>query len=115
MLGKQMSETFLLDWFVASLVTATMTLTVSRARVFSFLRKFLNKYLPFLGELVSCPYCLAHWTALFVATAIHFRSHVFLSTGMFNLLLSALALVPPSCVMMVIMHKCMDIIGKNEE
>ena len=110
-----MNKFFIINWFVASLVTATITLTVSRARIFRFLRLFLKKYAPFLYELVSCPYCLAHWTSLFIVTLIHLRSEVFLSTGVFNLLLSALALVPPSCVIMAVMHKCIETIGTNEE
>lgn len=110
-----MKEMFIINWFVASLVTATISLTISRAKIFSFFRLLLKKYVPFLYELVSCPYCLAHWVALFIATIIHLRAQVFLSTGMFNILLSALALVPLSCVIMAVMHKCMEIIGTNEE
>ena len=109
-----MNESFLTNWFVASLVTATITLTVSRSRLFSFLRTTLNKYVPFIGELVSCPYCLAHWSALFVTVLIHYRSPVFLHFGSGNILLSAFALVPPSCVIMWVMHKCIEMIGPEK-
>ena len=108
-------NTFLINLLIAASVTATITLTISRAKIFSFLRLLFKKYAPFLYELVNCPYCLAHWVALFVATIIHFKSPAFLSMGNFNILLSALALVPPACVIMAIMHKCMEIIGSNEE
>lgn len=110
-----MTTAFWISWFIASLATATMTLTISRGKIFRFFRLLLKKYSPFISELVECPYCLAHWVALFIATAIHLRSPVFMSTGLFNILLSAFSLVPPACVIMAIMFKCIEVIGKNEE
>jgi hypothetical protein len=36
-----------------------------------------------------------------------------MSTGVFNILLSALALVPSACVIMVIMFKAIEVVGNN--
>lgn len=108
-----MTMTFWISYFIAAMATATMTLTISRGKVFRFFRLFLKKYIPFVFELVDCPYCLAHWVALFIATVIHLKSPVFMSTGLFNILLSAFALVPPACVIMAIVFKAIEVVGNN--
>lgn len=39
-------------------------MTLTRATMFRFLREFADKRLPFIGELLHCPYCTSHWLAL---------------------------------------------------
>lgn len=46
---------------------AIATLTLSRAKIFKPWRSWLSVRSPFMGSLVSCPYCLMHWTAMIVA------------------------------------------------
>lgn len=51
--------------FVLSLVVATVSMTLSKAKIFKSLREFLEKKSQWLGELIHCPYCTSHWVALF--------------------------------------------------
>jgi len=47
-----------------SLANASLAFTLSETKVFAPLRAWLKVRAPFLGELVSCGYCLGHWIAL---------------------------------------------------
>lgn len=42
-------------------LTAILTLTISKGKIFAPLRERLEGR--FLGNLLSCPYCLMHWVA----------------------------------------------------
>lgn len=44
------------------LASATISVTVGQSKVFKWLRAALSE-VPFLGELVACPYCLGHWVS----------------------------------------------------
>lgn len=52
---------------VALLGTATgiFSVTLTLARVFRPLRKAFRTIHPWLGKLISCPYCTSHWIAAF--------------------------------------------------
>ena len=58
----------LFEVFVLSLATTAISVTISKSEVFSSTREFIAGISHWLGELVSCSYCLSHWVAIvFVA------------------------------------------------
>lgn len=54
---------------ILSFITAAISFTVSETKIFKPLRE-LTKSVPFLGELLSCGYCIGHWIA-FGLTAMY--------------------------------------------
>lgn len=46
-----------------ALVSATMTVTLTRASIFERPRRWLSEKSVFLGKLLACPYCSSHWVA----------------------------------------------------
>jgi hypothetical protein len=46
-----------------SLVTASVSFTVAEAKLFLLFREWCTRKLIFVGELMSCGYCLGHWVA----------------------------------------------------
>jgi hypothetical protein len=38
-------------------------MTLTKAKVFSWLREAVSSRSQFFGELFSCPYCMSHWLA----------------------------------------------------
>jgi hypothetical protein len=109
-----LSTDLIFDWVVAACVTATITLTISRALIFSPLRKFLSSRVPFLGDLVNCPYCLSHWVAFLIATIFYEHVRLYSSNYVVNLLIGAFTIIPLSAVFMAIIFKCIDTIGTND-
>ena len=53
-----------------SFVTASVSFTVAETKLFKPLREWLLSKNSFLGELLSCGYCLGYWVA-FGITAIY--------------------------------------------
>lgn len=56
------------------LATSTVSVTVAQSRLFQPLRAWVSGVWPWMGELLSCPYCLGHWVAailLLLTTAGH--------------------------------------------
>lgn len=49
---------------VLALATAAISVTVSKARIFAFVRGWIASRSRRLGELVSCSYCTSHWVAI---------------------------------------------------
>jgi hypothetical protein len=51
---------------ILAIATATVSMTVTMASIFRFLREWFEDeegFRGWLGELLTCPYCLSHWTA----------------------------------------------------
>lgn len=46
------------------LVVGVIVVTITRGSLFTWLREWMWKRGEFVGNLFSCPYCLAHWVAL---------------------------------------------------
>lgn len=55
---------------VLALATAAISVTISRAWIFASFRMWVSYHSAWLGELVSCSYCLSHWVAI-VLVAIY--------------------------------------------
>ena len=49
---------------VMALAIGTVSMTITKANVFEWLRDWLDKKNDFLADLFSCPYCMSHWVAL---------------------------------------------------
>jgi hypothetical protein len=71
-----------------SLVTASISFTVSETKIFKPLREWLKTKVAFLGELLSCGYCLGTWIALILV--VLFRARLFESWWPLDYLLTAL-------------------------
>ncbi|NUM78064.1 DUF1360 domain-containing protein [candidate division KSB1 bacterium] len=73
-----------------SFATASIAFTVTETKAFLLLREWLKKKSPFLGELVSCGYCFAHWVA-FVLVAVY-RPRLFAAWWLLDYFLTALVI-----------------------
>ena len=52
--------------FILALATSSISLTLSKAKIFKGLREFVAQRSAFLGKLISCPYCTSHWIAIWL-------------------------------------------------
>lgn len=77
-----------MNFIYYSLAIASITLTISQTAVFKPLRD--NVPTKWLKKLIHCPYCLAHYFALFAA--------LYLFPWDFNLLIKIMALVALSSI-----------------
>lgn len=50
--------------FVLALAVGAISLTLTKAQIFEWLRNLVGRISTWLGELFDCPYCMAHWVAL---------------------------------------------------
>lgn len=73
-----------------SFVTAAISFTVTETKIFKPLREWIKKKSTFLGDLLSCGYCLGHWVA-FVLVAIY-RPKLFESWWLLDYFLTALVI-----------------------
>jgi Protein of unknown function (DUF1360) len=59
----------LLETLEIGITTGVISLTLTKSKLFSPMRKWIRYRSDWLGELVSCPYCTSHWVGgLLVAT-----------------------------------------------
>jgi hypothetical protein len=42
---------------------AALSITIARSSFTNWLRDILDKRIPIIGKLLSCPYCVSHWVA----------------------------------------------------
>jgi hypothetical protein len=93
-----------------SLVTASISFTVSQAKLFLPLREWAKRKIPRLGELLSCGYCLGHWVC-FGLVAVY-RPRLFESWWLFDYFLTALVIAWLSAFQWVILCWLMEKVGK---
>lgn len=68
----QLAEDTMIQLFIIiSLAVASASLTLSRAAVFSPLRRAIVRRSHWWGELATCPYCTSHYVALVAALVWH--------------------------------------------
>src|SRR5580658_4696274 len=53
------------------IATGAISLVLTKSTVFNFLHDWLEAKLPFLGEMLNCPWCTSHWVALFFTLIYH--------------------------------------------
>ncbi len=56
----------LTEWLVLSVVVWAVSTTIARARVLRPLRLWVKRRSDYLGEGLSCQYCVSHWVAFLV-------------------------------------------------
>ena len=49
---------------ILSFAVSAISLTLARSKVFESLRRFTLAQNRWMGELISCPYCLSHWISI---------------------------------------------------
>ena len=96
------------------LAVATGTLTLTKSTVFDDFRKFCEKYIPFVGRMLKCPYCTAHWvSALYTSFSWDVIPKVS-NYPVVNVFLVALAVVPLTVPLMVMMYEKIPILTKED-
>ena len=64
----------ILDEFIIMLIwsiaVSTFAVTVTLSKIFAPFRQTIKTKSPFLGDLVSCPYCFSHWCSFLVVLII---------------------------------------------
>ena len=92
------------------LAVATGTLTLTKSTVFDGFRKFCDRRVPFVGKMLECPYCTAHWVS-FLYTGLSWDV-IPAMTGnpIVNVFLVALAVVPLTVPLMVMMYEKIPIL-----
>ncbi len=93
-----------------SFVTASISFTVTKTKIFKPLREWTKKKNGFFGELVSCGYCFGHWVA-FVIVAI-FQSKLFDKWWIFDYFLTALIIAWLAAFQWALMCLLMEKAGK---
>ncbi len=73
-----------------SLVTASISFTVTEAKLFQPFRDWVKGKSAFLGELVSCGYCFGHWVAF--ALVVVYQPRLFQSWWPMDYFLTALVI-----------------------
>lgn len=53
----------ILSFVILALCNGAITLTLTKGSVFSKARLWIGDKSSFLGELIQCPYCTAHWVS----------------------------------------------------
>ena len=93
-----------------SIVTASIAFTVSEAKLFLPVREWFKRKLPYLGELISCGYCLCHWVA-FALVAIY-RPKLFDLWWLLDYFLTALVIAWLSGFQWIVLCWLMEKTGK---
>ncbi len=63
----------MMDVIALSFVTASLSFTVTEAKLFLPVREWIKRKSSFLGELFSCGYCFGHWAAFALVAVYHPR------------------------------------------
>jgi len=99
------------------LVVGVIVVTITRGSLFGWLRDWMWNRGEFLGNLFSCPYCLAHWVSLVIVLCGDSR----LIFHPYQLILSVFSVVGISMACGWIVYKCYkgmvdapDLSGENE-
>ncbi|MCI5224479.1 MAG: DUF1360 domain-containing protein [Candidatus Electrothrix sp. AR4] len=93
-----------------SLVTASISFTVSEAKLFKPFRAWMKAKNAFMGELVSCGYCLGHWVAM--ALVLIYQVNLFSAWPPLDYFLTALVIAWLSGFQWVLMCWLMERAGK---
>lgn len=93
-----------------SLITASISFTVSESKLFSLFREWAKQRFSYLGEVLSCGYCLGHWVA-FGLVAIY-RTKLFEFWWLLDYFLTALAIAWLAAVQWAVMCWLIEKTGK---
>ncbi|WP_373323054.1 DUF1360 domain-containing protein [Desulforamulus aquiferis] len=65
-----------------SMCISTISLTITKNKLFSPLRSLVRKRFNWLGTLLSCPYCISHWLAFFLVILFYHYTPVIMVTDL---------------------------------
>jgi hypothetical protein len=82
---------------VLAFAVSSISMTLSKARIFKPIRRWINARNKWLGELVDCPYCTIHWVA-FAAIAIYRPVVVVSGLRILDLFVSAFVVIAVASV-----------------
>ena len=100
----------MLELFLISMVTASISFTVTESKLFEIFREFVKRKSNFLGGLVSCGYCLGHWIAFSIVILYDFN--VF-NNGLFiDYFFTGLIIAWLSAIQWLLMYLLMIKVGK---
>ncbi len=70
-----------LTLIILAFATAAISMTISKAKVTAPIRDWALENIPWVGKMLSCPYCVSHWAAaglvLWEPVALNFFIAVF--------------------------------------
>lgn len=98
---------------ILSLAVAAISFTTSKAVIFRSLRLWIDDRNEWLGELVACPYCTAHWVA-FAAVAIYQPRPVNSGALILDLFVSAMAIVAVASIVVGIIFIALKQLGGEQ-
>lgn len=97
-----------------SLTAASLTLTISKGKIFRNPRNRLTMLNSWLGELINCPYCTSHWISLLLVAI--FRPRPLVSEIMIiDLAVSMFILVSLSSMLIGLIYKSISMVSTDEE
>lgn len=92
------------------MVTASISFTVTESKLFESFRSFVKRKNNFLGELVSCGYCLGHWIAFSIVILYNFN--IFNNDLFIDYFFTGLIIAWLSAIQWLIMVVLMNKVGK---
>jgi hypothetical protein len=98
------------NMLLLAMVNASIVFTISETKIFRPFREWVKQKSEFLGEMLSCGYCLGHWVA-FALVAIY-QPRLFDSWWLLDYFLTALLIAWLSAFQWVLMCWLMDKAGK---
>jgi hypothetical protein len=104
--------TIVLQLLLISAAVGACSMTISKGKVFAQAREWLLERAPFLGELVSCPYCTSHWLALFVVVCYHPQ---LIPNSILNFLVLVFTIVMGASVSAAVVYHSYSGMGSSEE
>ncbi len=100
----------MLELILISMVTASISFTVTESKLFESFRNFVKRKNNFLGELVSCGYCLGHWIAFGIVIMYNFN---IFNNGLFiDYFFTGLIIAWLSAIQWLLMYMLMERVGK---
>lgn len=93
-----------------SFITVSISFTVTETKLFKPLREWVKEKNSFLGEIISCGYCLGHWIAL-VLVAVY-QPRLFVSWWLLDYFLSAIVIAWLVAFQWALLCWLMEKIGK---
>jgi hypothetical protein len=111
----------IIDIVFLSLAVAAMSMTLTKAELFTAARKWIQRWSQFLWwpgwvlrKLTTCPYCMAHWWAILAIA--HYRTVIIESKVVFvDLSVSAGAVIALSAFWCGLIFKAFKQMGPSEE
>lgn len=83
-------------FFALAFSVSAVSFTIARTKVSEPLRTWVAKKNTWLGNLITCPYCVSHWLS-FAAVGIY-RPYLVQQVQPFDFLVTAMAMVAVSCI-----------------